>query len=196
MNDEKAVRVGDLVYPWEIEKDKYNECEFKKSQVSHIFKITKVPDPKPEIPDEPRTRGDVVTIEGDDEFIAVRFAGAEDLAYTFVASYSVLGVSDTLCWGEIVSRAAGRKIIVHKMVDSNEAPNMVDPNEAPNTVHTYSEWCNLSEDELSKYKWRDTDGDLWFINAKSGEFEVDGVDDGIYDLGSEYFPLTRDEKIG
>lgn len=187
MDDEKAVRVGDLVYPWEIKESKYNECEFKKTQVPGMFEITKVPDPKPEVTDEPMTRGSVVTIEGDDEFIAVRFVGDEDLAYTFAASYSVLGASGLLGWGEIVSRAEGRKIIVRKMVDPNEEPVKVD---------TYEEWVAIPEDERKKYKWRDVDGDAWRYYTSLDSFVSEGEDYAmIFDI-EHYFPLIRGEKIG
>lgn len=179
-----AAKVGDLVYSWELDDVKFNGCEFIK-EGSETFKITKVPAPKP--PAEPMTRGAVVTIEGDDEFIALRFTGARDLPYPFLAVYTAEGHEDSCSWKELVSRAEGRKIIVRKMVD---------PNEAPNIVNTYSEWCTLPKDELSKYQWEDKEEDLWIINAKSGEFEVDGVADGPYALREEYFPLTRDEKIG
>lgn len=179
-----AAKVGDLVYSWELDDVKFNGCEFIK-EGSETFKITKVPAPKP--PAEPMTRGAVVTIEGDDEFIALRFTGADDWPGPFLAVYTVEGHEDSCSWQEIVYRAAGRKIIVHKMVDPNGVPNRVD---------TYSEWLTLPKDELSKYEWLDTVGDPWIINDQSGEFEVYGVADGIYTLGAEYFPLTRDEDIG
>ena len=186
MSDEKAVKVGDLVYPTEIEDDKYNGCEFKKLHGLGVFKITKSPDPKLEVPDEPMTRGAVVTVEGDDEFIAVRLTGRGDLPYPFIASYSVTGPQGFFSWKNILSHALGRKIIVHKTVD---------PNEAPSKVATYSEWCKLPKDELRKYKWMDSDKDFWSISAQSGEFEVDGESDGFYALGAEYFPLIRVERI-
>ena len=187
MSDKREVKVGDAVNTWDLLLPEYAGCEFKVFERIPRVEITKVPDPKPEIPDEPRTRGDVVTIEGDDEFIAVRFMGDEDLAYTFVASYSVLGVSDTLCWGEIVSRAAGRKIIVHKTVD---------PTKVPLAVETYEEWVAILGDERKKYKWRDVDGDAWYYDTSRDAFVSEGEDCVmIFDI-ENYFPLTRDEKIG
>ena len=128
-----------------------------------------------------------MTIEGDAEFIAVRFTDADDIPYPFVGTFSYTGTADIYSWGEIVFHAAGRKIIVHKMVD---------PNEPPQVVGTYDEWTSLPKDELKKYKWRDIDGDPWFINAQSGAFEVDGVAYGVNILSDLYFPLTRCEKIG
>ena len=187
MSDKRAVKVGDMVNGWNLSLPEYDGCEFKAFAGSNKFQITKVPDPKPEIPDEPMTRGSVVTIEGDDEFIALRFTGADDWPGPFLAVYTAEGHEDSCSWQEIVYRAAGRKIIVHKMVDPNGVPNRVD---------TYSEWLTLPKDELSKYEWLDTVGDPWIINDQSGEFEVYGVADGIYTLGAEYFPLTRDEDIG
>lgn len=182
---EDKVKVGDQVSSWEIGEDKYNGCEFKKSKTSGIFEITKIP--KPEVPDEPMTRGAVVTIEGDDEFIAVRLTGAGDFPYPFIASYSDTGPQLIFSWKDIMFRAAGSKIIVHKMVD---------PNEVPDVVNTYAEWCRLPEDELNKYTWLDKVGDLWVIRDQIGKFEIDGVAYGLDVLEAEYFPLIRDEKIG
>lgn len=151
------------------------------------FTVLNVPERKPEVPDEPRTRGDVVTIEGDDEFIAVRFTMADDMPYPFVGAFSYTGAADICSWGEIVSRAAGRKIIVHKTADPNEAPVKVD---------TYAEWTALPEDELKKYQWKDADGDIWFFSDLRGEFVVYVGDDNIFPLDDEYFPLIRDGKVG
>lgn len=185
MSDEK-IEVGRRVFYWCLNDDKYTGCEFKKIDASNWLEITKVPDPKPEIPDEPMTRGDVVTIEGDDEFIAVRFTGADDLPYPFVGASSVTGNEDLFNWSEIVSRAAGRKIIVHKTVDPDEAPVKVD---------TYAEWCTLPEGELKKYKWRDDEGDLWWYSSSHDAFLPEGEQsDFAFDI-KHYFPLIRDEKI-
>lgn len=187
MSDKRAVKVGDMVNGWNLSLPEYNGCEFKAFVGNPKVQITKVPDPKTEVPDEPMTRGDVVTIEGDDEFIAVRFAGGDDLTYPFVGASSVTGGEDIFGWGEIVSLAAGRKIIVHKMVDPNEAPVKVD---------TYAEWVAISEEERKKYKWKDSDGDLWFFSALSEGFVVYASEYNIYSLDDdEYFPLIRDEKI-
>ena len=186
MSDKRAVKVGDMVNGWNLSLPEYDGCEFKAFSGSPKVQITKVPDPKPEIPDEPRTRGTVVTIEGDDEFIALRFTGADYFPDPFLAVYTAEGHEDSCSWQEIVSRAAGRKIIVHKTVDPNEAPNM---------VATYAEWTITPEEERKKYKWRDNDGDLWIFNDTSGTFEVEGWGNGDTIL-EVYFPLIRDKKIG
>ena len=186
MSDKKAVKVGDQVLYWYLNDYKYMGCEFKKTDAPNRLEITKVPDPKPEIPDEPMTRGSVVAFEGDDECIAVRFTDADDLPYPFVAAISCTGTVDLFCWDEIVTSAAGRRIIVHKTVDPNEAPNM---------VATYAEWTITPEEERKKYKWRDNDGDLWIFNDTSGTFEVEGWCNGETIL-EVYFPLIRDKKIG
>lgn len=183
MSDEKAVKVGDMVNSWNLSPLEYDGCEFKAFAGSSKVQITKVP--KPEVPDEPMTRGAVVTFEGNDEFIAIRFTDADDLPCPFVASYSDAGATDLFGWGEIVYHAAGRKIIVHKTVDPNEAPVKVD---------TYDEWVAIPEDERKKYKWMDSDRDFWTINDQSGEFGVDGSSYNPYVL-EEYFPLIRIEKI-
>lgn len=187
MSDKKAVKVGDMVNSWNLSLPEYDGCEFKVFAGINKVQITKVPDPKPEVPDEPMTRGAVVTIEGDDEFIAVRFTGAGDLPYPFVAACSITGGEDLFGWGEIVSRAEGRKIIVHKMVDSEKVPG---------AVGNYEEWLSLPMDELKKYKWRDVEGDIWLYDPFLDTFLPEGED---YYLGfniKEFLPLTRDEKIG
>lgn len=187
MSDKKAVKVGDMVNGWNLSLPEYDGCEFKVFAGINKVQITKVPDPKPDIPDEPMTRGSVVTIEGDDEFIAVRFNGYDDLPYPFVGASSVTGGDDLFGWGEIVSRAAGRKIIVHKTVD---------PERVPGAVGTYEEWLEISEEGLRKYKWRDVVGDAWQYDASQEAFVSEGDDYGIaFDI-NEYFPLIRDEKIG
>lgn len=188
MSQKREVKVGDAVNTWDLLLPEYAGCEFKVFERIPRVEITKVPDPKPEIPDEPMTRGSVVTIEGDDEFIAVRFRGADDMSYPFVAAYSVAGSNDLFGWREIVSRAKGRKIIVHKMVDPNEVPAKVD---------TYDEWASIPVEGRKKYKWKDTGGDLWFFSDQRGGFVIYGRDDSIYTIyDDEFFPLIRDEKIG
>lgn len=189
MSDKKAVKVGDMVSSWHLSLPEYDGCEFKAFAGSPRVEITKVPDPKPEVPDEPRTRGDVVTIEGNDEFIAVLFS--ESMPYPFLYTHSATGDNDInylVSWDNIVTLAAGRKIIVHKTVGPNEAPVKVD---------TYAEWVAIPEEERKKYKWRDVEGDLWFFSDRHGEFAVYEGDDNIYTLDDdEFFPLFRDEKIG
>lgn len=186
MSGEKAVKVGDMVNSWNLSLPEYDGCEFKVFAGSSKVEITKVPDPKPEIPDEPMTRGAVVTIEGDDVFIAVRFTAADDLPYPFVVSCSATGGEDLYSWGEIVSRAAGRRIIIHKTVD---------PTKVPLTVETYEEWLEIPRDERKKYKWLDVDGDDWKYDTSQSAFVSEGEDYGmVFDIKA-YFPLARREKI-
>lgn len=188
MSDGK-VKVGDWVNGWNLSLPEYDGCEFKAFVGHSKVQITKVPDPKPEIPDEPRTRGSVVTIEGDDEFIAVRFTDADDLPYPFVGAYSVTGTNDVFNWGEIVYRAAGRQIIVHKTVD---------PERVPGAVGTYEEWLETPEDERKKYKWMDVEGDAWKYDTSRGTFipEDEQYDPDFEFTINEFFPLIRNEKIG
>lgn len=119
MSDKRAVKVGDMVNSWNLGLPEYDGCEFKAFAGTSKVQITKIPDPKPEVPDEPMTRGSVVTIEGHDECVAVRFTDADDLPYPFVAAISCTGTVDVFCWDEIVTHAAGRKIIVQ-----NEGNNL------------------------------------------------------------------------
>lgn len=187
MSDKKAVKVGDQIFYWDLDDDKYTGCEFKKIEDPNWVQIIKVPDPKPEVPDEPMTRGSVVTIEGDGDFIAVRFTNADDLPYPFVASHLPFGSNDVLGWGNILSRAAGRRIIVHKTVDPNEAPVKVD---------TYAEWVAIPGEERKKYKWRDVENDIWQYDPSYDTFIPEGEHyNSVFDI-KEYCPLVRDEKIG
>ena len=179
-----AAKVGDLVYSWELDDVKFNGCEFIK-EGSETFKITKVPAPKP--PAEPMTRGAVVTIEGDDEFIAIRFTGADDFPYPFIASYSDTGPQLIFSWKDIMFRAAGSKIIVHKMVDHERVPG---------EVGNYEEWLSLPMDELKKYKWRDVEGDIWLYDPFLDTFLPEGEDYGLGFNIKEFLPLTRHDKIG
>ena len=187
MSDKRAVKVGDAVNTWDLLLPEYAGCEFKVFERIPRVEITKVPEAKPEVPDEPMTRGSVVTIEGDDEFIAVRFTDADDMPYPFVGSFSYTGVADICSWGEIVSRAAGRKIIVHNTVDTTKAPL---------AVETYEEWLEIPWDELKKYKWRDVEGDIWLYDPFLDTFLTEVEDYGLgFDI-KEFLPLIRDEKIG
>lgn len=187
MSEEKAVKVGDMVNSWNLSLPEYDGCEFKVFAGSPKVEITKVPDPKPEIPDEPMTRGAVVTIEGDDEFIAVRFTGADDLPYPFVGAHSVTGDESLFEWEEIILHASGRKIIVHNTVDTTKAPL---------AVETYEEWLEIPRDELKKYKWRDVEGDIWLYDPFLDTFLTEEEDYGLDFHIKEFLPLTRDEKIG
>lgn len=187
MSDKRAVKVGDAVNTWDLLLPEYAGCEFKVFERIPRVEITKVPDPHPEVPDEPMTRGSVVTIEGDDEFIAVRFTGGEDLHYPFAGAYSGTGYADVFDWGEIVSRAAGRKIVVHKVVDHERVPG---------EVGNYEEWLSLPMDELKKYKWRDVEGDIWLYDPFLDTFLPEGEDYGLGFNIKEFLPLTRHDKIG
>lgn len=108
MSDKKDVKVGDAVNTWDLLLPEYAGCEFKVFERIPRVEITKVPDPKPEIPDEPMTRGAVVTIEGDDEFIAVRFTDADYMSYPFVAAYSAAGSNDLFGWGYCLQRCGSQ----------------------------------------------------------------------------------------
>ena len=189
MEDKRAVKVGDAVNTWDLLLPEYAGCEFKVFERIPRVEITKVPDPKPEIPDEPRTRGDVVTIEGDEDFIAIRFSNEGDLPYPYIYSDAPAGPSESglASWGEIVAIAAGRRIIIHKTVDTTKAPL---------AVETYEEWLEIPRDELKKYKWRDVEGDIWLYDPFLDTFLTEVEDYGLgFDI-KEFLPLIRDEKIG
>ena len=186
MSQKREVKVGDAVNTWDLLLPEYAGCEFKVFERIPRVEITKVPDPHPEVPDEPMTRGSVVTIE-DDEFIAVRFTDTDDLPYPFVASYSCIGDNELFGWDGIVFRAAGRRIIVHKVVDHERVPG---------EVGNYEEWLSLPMDELKKYKWRDVEGDIWLYDPFLDTFLPEGEDYGLgFDI-KEFLPLTRHDKIG
>lgn len=189
MSDKREVKVGDAVNTWDLLLPEYAGCEFKVFERIPRVEITKVPDPHPEVPDEPMTRGSVVTIEGDDEFIAVRFMEEGYIPCPYIYWDRITwGVGETTCsWNEIVSRAAGRKIIVHNTVDTTKAPL---------AVETYEEWLEIPRDELKKYKWRDVEGDIWLYDPFLDTFLPEGEDYGLgFDI-KEFLPLIRDEKIG
>ena len=72
-----------------------------------------------DIPAEPKSRGAVVTIEGDSDFLAVRFT--EDARYPFIVAGDSAEWMETytLSWSEIVTNAEGRRIMVQ-----NEGTNL------------------------------------------------------------------------
>lgn len=186
MSQKREVKVGDAVNTWDLLLPEYAGCEFKVFERIPRVEITKVPDPKPEIPDEPMTRGAVVTIEGDDAFIAVRFSNGGDLPYPYIYSDDP-SESGLASWGEIVAIAEGRRIIIHKTVDTTKEPL---------AVETYGEWLEIPEDERKKYRWRDMEDDIWMYDPESGDFIPE---DDIYNIDfniEEFFPLFRYESIG
>lgn len=189
MEQKKEVKVGDLVNGWNLSLPEYDGCEFKAFAGSNKFQITKVPERKPEVPGDPKTRGAVVTIEGDDDFIAIRFSDDEYMPFPYLTADTPAGpTGDGLTsWDEIVEIAAGCKITVHKTVDTTKAPL---------AVETYEEWLEIPWDARKKYKWQDRDGDIWRYDTSQDTFVSEGEDYGmIFDI-KNYLPLTRNEKIG